>query len=310
MSVRAQRDKLQRSTAVWRIRSGYLSLGGVLVLIADLCLANHQPDTAEIDVVLVDDVEISDAMNDAYIPIVEMLGDIEQVNNVRYYSNLSEMSRAAVSQGWDQRIWPAGITDVDAAQQYPSTGYSQQHFLTHGQTIKIAFTATVTNKAMKFIRDLPASSVVTVHLKNTGDNPEISDANVEAWSSFFRGYEADTSISFVLIGSDPIVNLFRKRVNIELIAEHQFSLSEQLAVIQESNLFLGMASGPSMAAIFSEVPYAIFKNPEHDRSQMEIELGSSDTLAFAGQNQKILRQLDSTENISGAFEQLLQIGKN
>ena len=66
-------------------------------------------------------------------------------------------------------------------------------------------------------------------------------------------------------------------------------------------MFLGMASGPCNVAIFSKIPYAIYKNPDHHSKEMKRELGTKDHFSFAGSYQKIYRMKETEANLREHF---------
>ena len=49
-------------------------------------------------------------------------------------------------------------------------------------------------------------------------------------------------------------------------------LALHLAIVQKTDAFIGTASGVTTAANFSDKPYIIFKEPNHDKSQILKEL--------------------------------------
>ena len=56
--------------------------------------------------------------------------------------------------------------------------------------------------------------------------------------------------------------------------------------------------------ILSQVPYVVFKHPKHHVEEMKKELGDKDGFVFCHARQKIIRQIDSVENIQKAFESI------
>ena len=92
--------------------------------------------------------------------------------------------------------------------------------------------------------------------------------------------------------------------NVILSRDYGSSLSRDLALIQTASIFMGMTSGPCNMALFSDIPYAIYKNPDHDVEEMAIELGKADRFPFAMPFQKIMRIFETGDNLMAEFANL------
>jgi hypothetical protein len=68
-------------------------------------------------------------------------------------------------------------------------------------------------------------------------------------------------------------------------------------LIQNSVGFIGTASGICSGAVFSEVPYFVYKSPEHHKEQFEKELKKQETFPFSALNQKIIRKIPDTKTL-------------
>jgi hypothetical protein len=66
-----------------------------------------------------------------------------------------------------------------------------------------------------------------------------------------------------------------------------------------------MASGPCAMAMFSAVPYVIYKNPSHHVQEMIEELGAADHFPFSLPCQKITRGYETSAMLLADFESLL-----
>ncbi len=141
--------------------------------------------------------------------------------------------------------------------------------------------------------------VFAIHLKRQGKGAEESDATLVNWETFLRSHSDDL---FLLLGHDELPLHFSLLPNVVLATSLGLTLSEQLATAACCDGFMGMASGICTGAFFSSVPYVVFKHPLHHPEEMRIEIGNSEQLPFAGQNQKIWRKIDSFENLNQAFQ--------
>ncbi len=159
----------------------------------------------------------------------------------------------------------------------------------------------------KKIRNSLKKKLITVHLKQVGKDPTESNANLKAWHDFFvNKTTADSNLGFIALGEDVSSQSLGQIKNVVFAATLQVPIMEQLALITLSNGFLGMASGICQAAIFSKVPYVIFKHPQHHVQEMKAEIGDRDHFLFSGEKQFFWRKLDTLKNLEQAFN-LLEI---
>ena len=91
-----------------------------------------------------------------------------------------------------------------------------------------------------------------------------------------------------LVGNEDVDNRITELPNVLLSRNFQSNISRDLAIIQISCAFMGMASGPCNMAIFSEIPYVIYKNPDHDAEQMALELGKAGAPAVQAAEDAVL----------------------
>jgi hypothetical protein len=150
-----------------------------------------------------------------------------------------------------------------------------------------------------------AGHVYCVHLRSVPPfAPEESNADGEAWDEFFQMHASPNKCDFLLIGDDPLPNGLELRPGVTRIRSqhnHGLDLDVQLALISLADGFLGMASGLSTAANFSDTPHVIFKHPAHHSTEMEIELGTALSFPFASEKQQLWRKETSTALLEEAF---------
>lgn len=151
-----------------------------------------------------------------------------------------------------------------------------------------------TLREAKKIRKKFPKRLIAVHLKNVFPYKENeSNANGKIWNDFFKHNLKNKKFNFLLIGGDKIPNQIQLNKNIFLAKKLNIPLKTQLCLVSMCDAFLGMASGPSCAAKFTNLPYYIFKYPTHDKKEMDKEIGSSNKLRFALKNQILLRKMPS-----------------
>jgi hypothetical protein len=148
-------------------------------------------------------------------------------------------------------------------------------------------------KAKKIRKKFP-KKLIAVHLKNVFPyKKKESNANGKIWDKFFKYNLKNKKFNFLLIGNDEISSQISLNKNIFLAKKFNIPIKVQLCLVSMCDAFLGMASGPSVAANFTNIPYYIFKHPAHDKSEMKKEIGNSNKLKFAKKNQILLRKMPS-----------------
>jgi len=163
----------------------------------------------------------------------------------------------------------------------------------------------------------PSKSVfVAVHLRPRAqedgtwrpDGPERDrDARIDIWAEFFSWAEREhPEVMFVAVGraiewSEALCD----RSNLVLLRSLGYGLMEELALIQEADVFMGSNSGPAVVAIFGVKPYWVFEisKPSFSYSARKwgIPIGSS-RLPFAGEHQRIFWGPVSTTQLAECLE--------
>ncbi len=145
-----------------------------------------------------------------------------------------------------------------------------------------------------------------MHVRTNADADAMGASDTRAWWSFAETI-AERGATVLLLGHDRYETVPPKGVR--LARELGLSLETQLAVIAQADAFLGAASGIANAAMLSDTPYVIFKDPSHHRSAMEAELGRDDRFPFAGERQRLWRRKDTLEALAEAWNLLYSPSK-
>lgn len=133
--------------------------------------------------------------------------------------------------------------------------------------------------------------LIAIHLRFVPPFSEVeSCANGVAWGKFLTQFGARQNITFVLLGDDELPPGVNLGAGVVRALDLELPLAVQLALVGQCDGFIGMASGICNAAVFSPVPYVIFKHPEHHVAEMRRELGVRDRLPFAADDQMLLRR--------------------
>ena len=118
------------------------------------------------------------------------------------------------------------------------------------------------------------------------------------WLEFLTVAASQFDIQFLLLGDDPISKDIQALPN-TILARNigADSFSKHLALLSECAGFMGMMSSICNTVVFSDVPYVVFKNPDHHRQQMLAEIGSVECYPFATLYQKVIREHETSARL-------------
>ena len=163
----------------------------------------------------------------------------------------------------------------------------------------------LTMSVAKSLSHLP-NDVIGVHLKQQNtDVSEISNADIPVWIEAINRVSSAQQITFLLLGEDNIPKELLSTTNLISATSLKLGLVEQLAAVQSISGIIGTASGFMSGAIFSDVPYIIFKHEQHHAAEMEQEIGAGSNFGFASKNQLLLRKMPTVPELENAFNRLL-----
>jgi hypothetical protein len=147
-------------------------------------------------------------------------------------------------------------------------------------------------------------NIITIHLKNVKDT--LSNANLIEWQKAVKYIitKNDNNKVFI-IGNDlneSQYQLFDFQNVVITKTLKEKSLLLDLSLILSSNIFMGMSSGPCNVAIFSDIPYVVFKHPEHHTEEMKQEMNEDKKFMFQKNNQYFLLEYDTFEMLKKYFD--------
>lgn len=272
----------------WDLGRERLSLGGLLILRAEL--------------------EQLAAMARVERIVLSIQGTPRETMRARSDS-LLDVLRSQYSMTVDENIevelaWPTPEHLSTPHFAYQAFDRSSQIYLASGIRPALHWDQGTLDSASAY-RNATKGKLYTVHLKQVpGASIRESNADLTAWRTFFATNAKRDKRSFVLLGSDLIPEDIGTLSGVRLAREGGISLSVQLALVGISDGFMGMASGPSTAAVLSTVPYVILKNPSHHVAEMERELGVEESFPFSFPRQRLWRRPDSHDQLARAFQVL------
>ena len=299
VSTTEGRDDTPAPVGIWDLDDAPISLGGLFMLSIETMTRAANPDSDQIEIAIAGEIPEPEPGAIAAVRV------LERVRRVTVFPDIAALRDVAVSEGWADRTWPSVTGGLEPNYRRVSTLESSRRFARSGSLPALRFRPDVMEWGRALVERYHPRPVITVHLKNTGTGAETSDANLASWRAFLQRVGAECDALIVVIGDDDVAAAVEGLDDVHLARETGASFPEQLALITLGKAFIGMAAGPSTVAVYSDVPYAIFKHPAHDQAEMEQELGTTDRLPFAGPRQWLLRKIDHPDALFDAFGALL-----
>lgn len=309
---------------VWNLDLNPLSIGGLLILFVEIQIQQIKNNIKSVELCIIGrglGTYKSYVINNYFLLEIEKTIDLHLIERFKFLSIISDFSNLSkihlvenlsgfftqFSEFQNQFIFWPSIKEISKLEKIcPSTKlaqrfYGKNHFIPtivcHGDSL---------HWAEKFLLNFvyPAKPVI-VHLKNNTSERKCSNANFDAWYGFLKYFSNDNKYKFVLIGNEPVDDKIVSLPNVIISRDYGSNLPRDLALITQGSFFLGMSSGPCNVAIFSKIPYVIYKNPDHDVEQMNEELGEKNSFVFSTSSQKFSRSFETTEMIIQDFQEIL-----
>jgi hypothetical protein len=199
-------------------------------------------------------------------------------------------------------LWPNPL-DISSGQHvYDSTRRLQKHYTQFGSIPSLSVNDDLLERvAGRLGRHVGNKVTVAVHLKSNCHLPGLSNAHLPSWKELFL-FAQTYPVQFVLIGDDLGNHQFRDVPNVSVARDFSENIADDLAIIQLSDFFMGMMSGPANMALFGRKPYAIYKNPDHHKLEMLREIGSEDRYPFSSTCQRVFRTWDTSDSLQLSFQ--------
>lgn len=278
---------------IWDLNIAPISLGGLLTLAEELKIKSIEQQAELADLCLVGDV--------TSLNILESDGKIN-------YQKHPRLSAFMMLEGIGSCYLLESIAqqpETDCTRKYDTTLFVQEFYKKNEYIPQLSCKTGPLTWALRFLKNnvFPAKPIV-IHLKNNPNGKGLSNAKLKVWLSFFGQCVGRKDLKFILIGNEEIGPEIVSLPNILVARDFGSTLVNDLALIQTAYIFLGMSSGPCNMAIFSPIPYVIFKNPGHHVEEMKIELGQADKFPFASVHHKFYRVFETKEKLISELGQL------
>lgn len=288
---------------VWDISKASTQLGSLIIFLEELLLFKQTINAEKIDVVFIQGQNSSsEAGFDLYLrTVISFLPDLE---SLFFFKSQNSFNEFIDFNQTSYEIWPP-YDKINETSYAGSTISIQNKFKEFGEIALLKISADRKQYALNWLqRVAPNKLPVAVHLKNSYTDPK-SNANADGWLNLFNTYfKENLPIKFILIGSDSYDPCYKKCSNVVLSQENKGDLRLDLSLIQVCFMFMGMASGPCNMALFSGEPYLIWKHPDHHTQEMDREFQGHSQFIFANENQKFMREWDTSANLIREFKEL------
>ena len=196
--------------------------------------------------------------------------------------------------------WPDALCRGDCEFSYHGYGRVTALHAEIGLAPRLRWSMDVQQSAHR-LRRFFGERLFCVHLRNTGGGVEESNAEFVEWRRFFSEQARPGSQEFLLLGDDPPDDGATPVDGVHRAADLDIDLTTQLALVEQSDGYLGMASGVGCAANFSEAPHVLFKHPAHHAAAMQVELGNADRYPFFNDHQALWRREADFTALQEAF---------
>ena len=287
-----------------------LSLGSSIIFAQELLIQKHIKKLVNIDICVIDKtvgsqkkVLLGNELKKKY-QFANVISQFEGFGNCFRAQSLHEIK--SVIEKNDYYAWPQMDIIEGARFSYETTIRVQDYYKKLGFFPALKLKKNYIIWVKKFFRTVSERSLpVVVHLKNKTGAEGLSNANMNVWYDFFRNCEQIENIKFILIGNEVISNKISKLKNVVISKKYGSNIFRDLALIEASFCFLGMSSGPCNMAIFSDVPYVIFKNPAHHKKEMKQELKGENKFIFSREDQKFFLAYETVNILSNELRKLI-----
>ncbi len=299
---------------IWDTSVQSIFIGGVLTLIQEVSLLQKEYGYRQISLCIVGD----NAVCSEHLTAQEIFKAYPFLRLLSMYDvSLSYMSLGTYREAssWakqhDYEVWPK--QSHIAYEMYGNTLYIQSYFKKHHKITWASISKKYKEKAMRYFRqNCQGKYPITLHIKNTIGGRHCSNADQAVWYSFLKMCEEKyLDCVFVLVSEDHVDQNIVRLSNVLRVPDYPDKLIQDLALVHQSAAFMGMASGPANMAIFSDIPYCVFKDKGQHVHEMKRELGENDKYIFGYEYQNIYRVDHELHNLIDAFVHMYpQIQKN
>ena len=284
--------KHERVIAVWNTFGARNNFGSMLIFLAELEATTNNFKIVDVACI---------GLNNNPSLFLSVMRFFSRVNNILFFSDQSEFAK--YSSHLETEHWLNIVDNFKLSSCNESTLFLQNIYKANKDSRRLNIPEYLRPEVDLWLNKYcDGYKPVVVHLKNNPNDLQ-SNANFESWSNFFlHVLNKKYKVKFNLIGNDEIDKRVSNLSNVIVTKENGGNTELDIALVLSAFLFLGMSSGPCNAAIFSDVPYIIWKHPEHHAEEMNRELKDNNSFSFSSENQLFFREYDELQSLIENFE--------
>ncbi|MDP3920164.1 MAG: hypothetical protein Q8R76_05095 [Candidatus Omnitrophota bacterium] len=291
--------KTKRQLGICDSRLASSILGDFLILLEELQINSAiRQIEAPTDIAILGDNPGSD-----FLAMAKGFNGVGEIFVLASYRELEALMAESV---YEYTPWPGLGPEGVSGYQYGYTLFIQDYFGKTGAIPSLALKPEYRTWACDWLREQAGSvNTIAVHLKNKirpSGKPDWYNARLDEWETFFRTIRGRYDVKFILVGNERVPDGIRNLENIIVTHECGGTILKDLALIENTQAFMGVASGPCQMAMFGRRPYVIFKNPERHVDRMFEELGNRNQYVFAAPTQRFLRRFETSATLLEEFE--------
>lgn len=225
--------------------------------------------------------------------------------------------RMGAAQANGQPMFP-GLAKYEEGLRTREALYNRHHVMNsfhgeHGWLPRLTVPPSHAMWAENFLKSHnPEIFVVTVHVRRREAETHLfgaaldRDGDFGTWEAFFdEARRRHPETLFIVLGkSVEWPRRLMRRSDVIVLKALGLGLMEELAMIQASDLFMGLLSGPSTMAFFSRVPYSLFVQRGYEQASAEV-MGvpvGEERLPFAEEDQIMLWEPATLDALLETFE--------
>jgi hypothetical protein len=316
----------KRLLLVYDTSSQPLSIGDLIIFQAGAMALSAEANLNKVDFIILYD-PISPVSSD------KTYSDIDAENIFYYLSSVLPISQINPNLGslmiFDSRqilckfivdnfdsyeVWPSSwkFSSKDYLYYDMMDNVLYKHYQNFGKNIQLKSRPFLSSWAFEYFETQISSAIpVTVNLRNNNAYQKHRNANLEAWLSFFKDCQHKYPVKFIVICAlNERDARFADLDNVLCTKDYGIGLDQELALIQNSAMHMGVGSGPISMAWFGSNPYLMVntKYPpgyfKHKDMLVSVDRNIS-RFCFGTEFQRISSDLETAEFLIEQFAILI-----
>lgn len=188
-----------------------------------------------------------------------------------------------------------------------------KYYQNFGKNIQLKSRPFLSHWAFEYFEtEINSAIPVTVNLRNNNTYQKHRNANLEAWLSFFKDCQNKYPVKFIIICAlKERDERFRELDNVVFTKDSAIGLEQELALIENSVMHMGVGSGPISMAWFGSKPYLMVntKYPPgyYKNEDMLVNIDRNiSRFCFGTDFQRICPDIETTEFLIEQFAILMR----